>query len=98
MKYKFSVKAKSTLMNSQKNKTMICVSCQSEIPIPTDIPTTPGDVNVCYKCGKLYIFSGSMELVEMTKEMEHVFNMKYPRHAQAIAEIRARIRANARMN
>lgn len=84
--------------NSHKTKTMTCLSCQSEIPIPEIIKPSPGDVNVCYKCGKLYIFSASMDLVEMTAEMEHVFNLKYPRHAYAIAEIRARIQALARRN
>lgn len=84
--------------NSQQTKTMICVSCQSEIVIPEIVKASPGDVNVCFKCGRLYIFSGSMELVEMTPEMEHVFKLKYPRHMIAIEEIRARIRANARMN
>jgi hypothetical protein len=85
-------------MEKMKDKKITCLGCFTEIEVPDELKPSPGDVNICHKCGKLFIFSGSMQLVEMTGEMETVFRMKYPRHWEAICGVRQRIAMRARHN
>lgn len=87
-----------SLKNSMKAKAMTCVSCLVEFVNLPDRPPSPGDVILCENCGKLYILSGGLALIEMTAEMEHVFNLKYPSHAKTVEEIRTKIRHNSRLN
>jgi hypothetical protein len=54
----------------------------------------PGDVSVCYSCGELLEFDGSLQLVKVTPEKALETVLQYP----GIVEMQTKIRRRGRLS